>query len=81
MAGPATARCLIAVTPDGERTMSTFLGASINGIAVDRRYQRFTTLSNVDLYTAGYRFTGSLATQSEDAFAVKLVEPSSLTAK
>lgn len=26
--GPATARCLIAVTPDGERTMNTFLGAS-----------------------------------------------------
>lgn len=26
--GPATARCLIAVTPDGERSMSTFLGAS-----------------------------------------------------
>lgn len=27
-AGPATARCLIQVTPDGERTMNTFLGAS-----------------------------------------------------
>jgi sugar/nucleoside kinase (ribokinase family) len=27
--GAATARCLINVTPDGERTMSTFLGASI----------------------------------------------------
>ncbi len=26
--GPATARCLIAVTPDGERSMSTFLGAN-----------------------------------------------------
>ncbi len=26
--GPATARCLIQVTPDGERTMNTFLGAS-----------------------------------------------------
>jgi len=26
--GPATGRCLIAVTPDGERTMNTFLGAS-----------------------------------------------------
>ena len=25
--GPTTARCLIAVTPDGERTMSTYLGA------------------------------------------------------
>jgi len=27
--GPATARCLINVTPDGERTMCTYLGASI----------------------------------------------------
>lgn len=28
--GPATARCLVLVTPDGQRTMSTFLGASQN---------------------------------------------------
>ena len=28
--GPATARCLVMVTPDGERTMSTFLGACQN---------------------------------------------------
>ena len=28
--GPATARCLIVVTPDGQRTMSTFLGACQN---------------------------------------------------
>ena len=27
--GEATARCLIAVTPDGERSMSTFLGANV----------------------------------------------------
>ncbi len=27
--GDATARCLVAVTPDGERSMSTFLGASV----------------------------------------------------
>lgn len=27
--GEATARCLVAVTPDGERSMSTFLGASV----------------------------------------------------
>ncbi|HEV7156830.1 MAG TPA: adenosine kinase [Caulobacteraceae bacterium] len=27
--GPATARCLINVTPDGERTMCTYLGASV----------------------------------------------------
>jgi hypothetical protein len=56
---------------------TTFLGASINGIAVDLRSQRFSTLSNVEVYTAGYRFTGSTAVESQDAFAVKLVEPSS----
>src|ERR1041384_6337088 len=27
-AGPSTARCYIMVTPDGERTMNTFLGAA-----------------------------------------------------
>ncbi len=27
-AGPATARCFVLVTPDGERTMNTFLGAA-----------------------------------------------------
>jgi sugar/nucleoside kinase (ribokinase family) len=29
-AGPSTARCLVLVTPDGERTMNTFLGACQN---------------------------------------------------
>ena len=28
-AGPATARCLILVTPDGQRTMNTYLGACV----------------------------------------------------
>ncbi len=28
--GAPTARCLILVTPDGERTMNTFLGASVD---------------------------------------------------
>ena len=28
--GPATARCLILVTPDGQRTMNTYLGACVN---------------------------------------------------
>lgn len=28
--GPSTARCLISVTPDGQRSMSTFLGAAQN---------------------------------------------------
>ncbi|MEB3242599.1 MAG: adenosine kinase [Cyanobacteriota bacterium] len=29
-AGPSTARCLILVTPDAQRTMCTYLGASVN---------------------------------------------------
>ena len=28
--GPTTARCLVLVTPDGERTMNTYLGACVN---------------------------------------------------
>jgi len=28
--GPATARCLIMVTPDGQRTMGTYLGACVD---------------------------------------------------
>lgn len=33
--GPATARCLILVTPDGERTMNTYLGAAQNLTTAD----------------------------------------------
>ena len=33
--GAPTARCLILVTPDGERTMNTFLGASVDFTAAD----------------------------------------------
>jgi len=55
---------------------TTFLGASINGIAVDLRAPRFPlALRNVEVYTAGYRYTGSINNASLDAFAVKLVEP------
>ncbi len=35
VAGPATGRCLINVTPDGERTMNTYLGAAIELTADD----------------------------------------------
>ena len=33
--GPATARCLVNVTPDGQRTMSTYLGACVELAAAD----------------------------------------------
>src|ERR1700729_1817984 len=33
--GPATARCLILVTPDAQRTMNTYLGACVNLTVAD----------------------------------------------
>jgi sugar/nucleoside kinase (ribokinase family) len=33
--GPATARSFILVTPDGERTMNTYLGACVNFTTAD----------------------------------------------
>jgi len=52
--GPATARCLINVTPDGQRTMSTYLGASVhlNPDDVDAK----TIESAKIIYLEGYLF-------------------------
>ena len=36
--GPGTARCLILVTPDGQRTLNTYLGACVGARA--RRHRR-----------------------------------------
>lgn len=48
-----------------------FLGAQINGFAVTQSASRFPwILPRTNLYTAGYRFTGT----NVDAFAVKLEE-------
>jgi sugar/nucleoside kinase (ribokinase family) len=52
--GPATARCLINVTPDGQRTMSTFLGASNQLTAADVDPDLITASSI--LYLEGYLF-------------------------
>ncbi len=40
--GPSTGRCYIMVTPDGERTMNTFLGAAqdLHPADIDRRHDR-----------------------------------------
>lgn len=52
--GQATARCLIAVTPDGERSMSTFLGAST---AFGRADIAKTLVANAKvIYLEGYLF-------------------------
>ncbi len=50
--GPQTARCLVLVTPDGERTMNTFLGASQN-LSVDDINEDQVASANV-LYLEGY---------------------------
>jgi sugar/nucleoside kinase (ribokinase family) len=52
--GAPTARCLILVTPDGERTMNTFLGASVNLSAADID-QALIENSKI-IYLEGYLF-------------------------
>ena len=52
--GPATGRCLISVTADGERTMSTFLGAALHLTPAD--VDRETIESAAALYLEGYLF-------------------------
>src|SRR5258708_4944229 len=52
--GPATARCLINVTPDGERTMCTYLGASVRLTPADVDAE--TIAQSETLYLEGYLF-------------------------
>jgi sugar/nucleoside kinase (ribokinase family) len=52
--GPATARSMIAVTPDGERSMNTFLGASTEFAAADVRTD--VIAGGEWLYLEGYLF-------------------------
>lgn len=52
--GPATARCLINVTPDGQRTMSTFLGACVTLAPADVEASVIESASIV--YLEGYLF-------------------------
>ncbi len=51
-AGPETARCLIVVTPDGERTMNTFLGAAqdLSPADVDEALVAAATLTYLEGY-------------------------------
>ena len=50
--GPSTARCLVLVTPDGERTMNTWLGAAQN-LSPDDIDEELVAGSSV-LYLEGY---------------------------
>jgi sugar/nucleoside kinase (ribokinase family) len=52
--GPATARCLINVTPDGERTMCTYLGASVRLTPADVTPE--AVIDAHTLYLEGYLF-------------------------
>ncbi len=52
--GAPTARCLILVTPDGERTMNTFLGASVDFAAAD--IDRDMIAAAKIVYLEGYLF-------------------------
>jgi sugar/nucleoside kinase (ribokinase family) len=62
--GAATARCLINVTPDGQRTMSTFLGASNQLTAADVD-PKIIEASRI-IYLEGYLFD---PTDAREAFA------------
>jgi sugar/nucleoside kinase (ribokinase family) len=52
--GPASGRCLVNVTPDGERTMCTFLGASTELTAADVKAEIVEGAKT--LYLEGYLF-------------------------
>ena len=52
--GPATARCLINVTPDGQRTMATFLGAA-GEVSPDDIDREIVEASRI-VYLEGYLF-------------------------
>lgn len=57
--GPLTAKCLVFVTDDGERTMQTFLGASVNLEAADIKEEYFENVSI--LFVEGYLWSSDSA--------------------
>lgn len=60
--GPATARCLIFVTPDAQRTMNTYLGASVE-LTPDDIQDDLVQDSQIT-YLEGYLFDPPLAKQA-----------------
>lgn len=60
--GPATARCLILVTPDGERTMNTYLGACVN-LGPDDIDEAFVASAEIT-YLEGYLYDPPLAQEA-----------------
>jgi sugar/nucleoside kinase (ribokinase family) len=59
MDGPATARSIIFVTPDGKRSMNTFLGASVEFAPSD--VDEATVQGGAILYLEGYLFDKPIA--------------------
>ncbi len=57
--GPATACCLIAVTPDGQRSMNTYLGAAREFSVADLKEEDIS--SSEILYIEGYLWDAPLA--------------------
>jgi sugar/nucleoside kinase (ribokinase family) len=62
-AGPATGRCLIVVTPDAQRTMSTYLGAS-SGLGPGDIDKRLIERARI-VYLEGYLFDPA---EAQEAF-------------
>ena len=60
--GPATGSCLIAVTPDGQRSMSTYLGANREFSAADLNESEVTAAEI--LYIEGYLWDAPLAKEA-----------------
>jgi sugar/nucleoside kinase (ribokinase family) len=60
--GPATARCLILVTPDGQRTMNTYLGACVE-LGPDDIAAELIAAAQV-IYLEGYLFDPPLAQEA-----------------
>lgn len=65
--GPATGRCLILVTPDAQRTMGTFLGASV-GLGPGDIDERLVARARI-LYLEGYLFDPPAAQEAFRAAA------------
>ncbi len=83
-AGAPTARCLILVTPDGQRTMNTFLGASVTFSESDLDHDLIKAAKTLYLEgflfdpapaQAAFRAAASLAREAGNRVALSLSDP------
>ncbi|MGH7035857.1 MAG: adenosine kinase [Stellaceae bacterium] len=82
--GPATARCLIFVTPDAQRTMNTFLGASVEFQAgdIDRNQVEAAQVTYLEGYLfdrpvakAAFREAGGIAHKAGRKVSLTISDP------